>query len=179
MIYVDLLEIDSRICINVAGLGFDSFVAHNFQNLKRRGLKSYITTIAKSIFVFKPFNVKVITSNSEIIEKFQMISIANTRQFGNNALISPLSKPNDGVYEIVMVKPFPFYYYPIFVIKMFLGTLKNSKYIRYVSEKDPVTIFSDFKIYHVDGDPYTFNKQLDIRMLEAKIKVIQAANKQL
>lgn len=173
LIYVDLLEIDSRICINVAGLGFDSFVAHNFQNMKHRGLKSYITTIVKSIFIFKPFDVKIVTSESEIHGRFQMISIANTRQFGNNALISPLSKPNDGIYEIVMVKPFPFYYYPVFVIKMFLGTLKNSKYIRYISEKDPITIFSDFKIYHVDGDPYTFKKQLEIRMIDDKIKVIQ------
>lgn len=64
-----------------------------------------------------------------------MISIANTRQFGNNALISPNSTPNDGIFEIAMVKPFPFYYYPIFVIKIFLGTLKGSKYINYILEK--------------------------------------------
>ncbi len=105
-----------------------------------------------------------------------MISIANTRQFGNNALISPNSKPNDGIFEIVMVKPFPFYYYPVFVIKMFLGTLKDSKYIRYILEKGSVTIFSDFKKYHVDGDPHTFKEQLEIRMLDAKIKVIQPAH---
>lgn len=77
----------------------------------------------------------MITSNSEISGKLQMISIANTGQFGNNALISPNSTPNDGIFEIAMVKPFPFYYYPIFVIKIFLGTLKGSKYINYILEK--------------------------------------------
>lgn len=172
-LYVDLLEVDNHICINVAGLGFDSFVAHNFHKMKHRGLKSYITTIAKSILIFKPFDVKIVTSENEINGRFQMISIANTRQFGNNALISPKSRPDDGIFEIVMVKPFPFYYYPIFIIRLFLGNLKNSKYIRYISEKNPISIYSDFNKYHVDGDPYIFTGEMKIRMLDIKIKVVK------
>lgn len=172
-VYVDLLEVDNHICINVAGLGFDSFVAHNFHKMKHRGLKSYIATIVKSVFIFKPFDVKIVTSNNEICGRFQMISIANTRQFGNNAIISPSSKPNDGIFEIVMVKPFPFYYYPIFITRLFLGNLKNSKYIKYAPENNPVAISSDFNKYHVDGDPYIFTGEMKIRMLDVKIKVVK------
>ena len=117
--------------------------------------------------------MKIVTSENEINGRFQMISIANTRQFGNNALISPKSRPDDGIFEIVMVKPFPFYYYPIFIIRLFLGNLKNSKYIRYISEKNPISIYSDFNKYHVDGDPYIFTGEMKIRMLDIKIKVVK------
>ena len=170
---IDLLDVNNNICINVAGLGFDSFVAHRFQEKGKRGFRSYISTVIKSVFQFSPFDVKITTSKLEITGRYQMITIANTRQFGNNAFISPASKPDDGVFEIVLVKPFPFYYYPIFIIRMFLGNLKNSKYVKYICEKDSVSIISNYKKYHIDGDPYLFNDALNIKMLINKIKIIK------
>lgn len=170
---IDLLEVNNHICINVAGLGFDSFVAHNFHNRVKRGFRSYISTVIKSVFQFSPFDVKITTSKLEIIGRYQMVTIANTRQFGNNAFISPASKPDDGVFEIVLVKPFPFYYYPIFIIRMFLGNLKNSKYVEYICENNSVTIISNYKKYHIDGDPHLFNDAMNIKMLANKIKVVK------
>ncbi|RLD58521.1 MAG: hypothetical protein DRJ01_12460 [Bacteroidetes bacterium] len=176
LINVDILSINENLCINTAGLGFDSFVAHIFQKSSGRGLKNYIYSTIKSIFTFKPFNAKIILGSDIIQGEFQMITIANTRQFGNNAIISPQSNPTDDTFEIVLVNPFPFYLYPIFVIKLFLGTLKNSKYIKYIKVKDSVFIESEFKKYHVDGEPKIFIKKLSIKMLKNKVRIIKTAH---
>jgi diacylglycerol kinase family enzyme len=172
---VDVLLVNNKNCINVAGLGFDSFVAHEFHKSKGRGLKNYILSTIKSVFAFNPFDAALIVDGKNISDKYQMISIANTRQFGNNALVSPQSKPNDGVFEIVLVKPFPIYLYPTFIVKMFRGTLKESKYISYLSVNESAEITSVFKHYHVDGEPKVFEEGLIIKMQENKIRVLQTS----
>lgn len=172
---VDILSVNGNICINVAGLGFDSYVAHQFQLSTGRGLKNYIWATLKSVFTFKSFDAKLHVDGENISGKYRMISIANTRQFGNNALISPQSKPNDGIFELVLAKPFPFYLYPTFVVKMFRGTLKDSKYVSYLKIKGTVEIKSDFKKYHVDGEPKVFDENLKIKMQSKKIRVLKTS----
>ena len=108
-IYVDILTINENICVNMAGLGFDGFVAQIFEKSNNRGLKNYIYAILKSIFLFKPFYATLTIDNKTIQGKFLMITVANTRQFGNNALIAPQASPDDGVFDLVLVRPFPFF----------------------------------------------------------------------
>ncbi len=104
-----------------------------------------------------------------------MISIANTRQFGNNAIISPQSKPDDGIFELVLVKPFPFYLYPSFIFRMFTNTLKASKYIDYIPVRNQVEIISDFKYYHIDGEPKKSSGNISVKLLETKISFLKIA----
>ena len=170
---IDVLGVGKRICINVAGIGFDSFVAHQFHQQKGRGLKNYIWATIKSIFQFKPFDATIISDDQKIEGKYQMITVANTRQFGNNAIISPQSKPDDGIFELVLVKPFPFYLYPIFVFRMFTNSLKASKYIDYIPVRNQVEIFSDFNLYHIDGEPKTHKGKLKIKLEASKIKFLK------
>lgn len=176
---VDVLSVNKKNCINVAGLGFDSYVAHRFQQSKGRGLKNYIWTTLKSVFAFKPFEAKLEVDGIGISGKYRMISIANTRQFGNNALISPQSKPNDGFFELVLAKPFPFILYPSFVIKMFRGTLKESKYVSFVKVKKSIKIESGYKAYHVDGEPKSFDESLTVKMKKNKIRVLKTKGNKL
>lgn len=172
---VDILKINGKNCINVAGLGFDSYVAHQFQKSKGRGLKNYILATVKSVFSFNPFYAEITIEDKRIEGTFQMISIANTRQFGNNAIISPGSDPADGMYELVLVKPFPFWKYPLFVWKMFRGTLTQSKYITFLKTRGTIEIASAFNQYHIDGEPKIFSNTLKIKLARKKIRVLRTS----
>lgn len=173
---VDVLDVNGHPCINMLGLGFDSFVAHGFHE-SSRGLRNYILASIKAVFGFKPIVATVVpSSGKEINGTFFMISVANTRQYGNNAIASPESIPNDGMFEAILVKPFPFYLFPTFIWKMFTATLKNSKYIQYIKETKSISIVSDYKKYHIDGDPYTGNGSLKISINKSCLKVIRTKN---
>lgn len=102
-----------------------------------------------------------------------MLVVANTSQFGNNAHIVPQAKPNTGFYELALIKPFPFYYYPIFIAKLMTGKLKSSKYIQYTKSKENLTIRTSFSKYQIDGEPRNSNKLIKIKMLNHKIKFIK------
>lgn len=170
---VDILEVNNKKFINIFGLGFDSHVAHVFDKRKKRGLWNYIISVFISIFQFKPVEAKISFANNEIKGKFNMIVVANTSQFGNNAHIAPFAKPNNNFYELVLIKPFPFYYYPIFVIKMMTKKLTNSKYIQYIKSNEDLLINADTNICHIDGEPIKFDGEINIKILEKKLRIVK------
>jgi len=98
---IDVIMLNDQICLNVAGVGLDSFVAHSFDKLKTRGFWSYVWAILINFFTFRPVNVKIkIPGEENISEDLFLITIANTRQFGNNAYIAPDASPNDGMASV-------------------------------------------------------------------------------
>ena len=172
-INLDVLKINNIECINIAGLGFDSYVAHRFNKSNIRGFVSYFFVTIKSLFEFKPFNASILTENKEIKGRFQMICFANNKQFGNNAFIAPCAKPNDRVFDIVLVKPFPFYMYPLFTLRMFLGSLKESKYVKYIKSSQEITVNADSKEFQIDGEPVLFDGPINVRLGSNFLKVIR------
>lgn len=173
---VDVLKVNEKYCINTAGLGFDSKVAHDFHQRTGRGFWNYVISTLHSVFAFRPFEATITMEGKSFSGKFQMITMANTRQFGNNAIIAPMANPTDGNFELVLVKPFPVYLYPAFIIRMFRGKLKTNKYIEYISVQNSAEIKSDFKNYHIDGEPKIFENNVKIEMIKEKVRVLKTRN---
>lgn len=170
---IDVLKINEQECINISGLGFDAFVAHDFIKRKKRGLISYVFSVIKSVFLFRPFNINIINDQFRIDEKIQMLSIANSGEFGNGAYIAPNAKPNDGLYDMVLVKPFPVYYYPVFVMRLMTATLKESKYVKYFRTKSETLISSQFDKFHIDGEPMIINSEIKVKIANEKLSIIK------
>jgi len=169
---VDLAKINDDYSINVAGLGFDSHVASLFDGSKFRGLKKYILCTLKGLFSYKPIAVELFLGQVKLTGKFWGVYLANTRQFGNNAIIAPEAKYDDGLLELVLMKKYPLILSPILVYKMFTGKLKNSKYMTYLRANE-LTIKSDSKTYHVDGEPRQMTEDLTISIEKKKVKVVK------
>lgn len=158
---VDLIQVNNEFSCNMIGLGLDSYVATEFAKRPKRGLRTYIYSTLICLFNYKSISAKITTPDSTLEGNYLMINIANTRQFGNNALIAPEANYKNGLLELVLVKPLPFYKLPSFVFKLFRGELKNSTYIQFLKTKK-VSITSNSDTYHIDGEPRTFSKPLQI-----------------
>ena len=63
---IDIIEINNQLCLNVAGIGLDSFVAHSFNNLKLRGFLPYVWLTFKTFVQLRPFFV-TITCGGEVV----------------------------------------------------------------------------------------------------------------
>jgi YegS/Rv2252/BmrU family lipid kinase len=171
---IDVIELNDQICLNVAGVGLDSFVAHSFDKAKIRGLWSYIWQTFKNFFLLKPVQITLLLEGEEpITEDLFVLSIANTRQFGNNAFIAPEAKPNDGIIDIVLIKPFPKIIAPLFVYRLFRGTMKNSKYIRYIKTDKPFTIKTNETRFHIDGEAVEFKGEVAVKIKKDVLKVLK------
>lgn len=173
---IDMIEIDGNMCLNVAGIGLDSFVAHSFNNMKLRGFIPYIWLTLKTFVQLKPFLV-TLTSGGETIFSGELfvLTFANTRQFGNNAFIAPGAKPNDGKMDIVMVKPFPKFLGPIFVINLFTKKINRSRYVTTITTDREVIVETDEKRFHIDGEPLEISGKVIVRLRKDVLKVLKTA----
>jgi diacylglycerol kinase (ATP) len=173
---VDVLYLNNLPCINVAGTGIDSFVAHEFHNLTVRGFINYGITTLKIASRIHPFEIEIRSGAGVLTQKSYMVSVANTRQFGNNALIAPCAVPNDGVFDIAVLKPFPKVLFPVFAMKLMSGTLKDSRYINYIKSDNPVKIRTDEKRFHIDGEPVLINDEISVSIKRQVLRVLKSSH---
>ncbi|MBI9034907.1 MAG: diacylglycerol kinase family lipid kinase [Bacteroidales bacterium] len=169
---IDTLNINGTNCINVAGIGFDAYVAHQFSKAKHRGLIRYALISLKALFTYKAMKVNIHVNDEIIEENIFMLSIANTRQFGNNALIAPQANPSDGLFDLAIIKPFPKIMLIPFGIRLFMGSLKNSKYIKYIKTSVAIIECENDPLGHIDGEAVSFNNPTKIILTSSNLKVL-------
>src|SRR5450759_578859 len=177
---IDVIEVNEKLCLNVAGIGLDSFVAHSFSNLKLRGFLPYIALTFKTFLQLRPFHV-TIKSEGEVIvnEKLFVLTIANTRQFGNNAFIAPLALPNDGKIDIVLIKPFPKILGSLFIIRLFTKRINKSKYVRHIQTDKEIVIETDETRFHIDGEPLKISGKVVVKIKKETLKVLKTSRNKL
>jgi len=152
-----------------AGVGFDAEVANEFAKQNSRGLKTYARMALKSFRTYKPETLQIEEEDKTIFA----VTFANATQYGNNAMISPKSKIDDGLIEMVLLKPFPFGAAPIIGVRLFRGTLPNSRYIEtQTGELFNLKSEKNFLI-HYDGEPYQLaTNELKVKIKKQSLKVI-------
>ncbi len=171
---IDVFDINEKLCLNVAGIGLDSFVAHSFNKLKLRGFLPYVWLTMKTFVQLHPFYV-TIRSGGEIIvaEELFVLTIANTRQFGNNAFIAPEARPNDGMMDIVIIKPFPKIFGALFVLRLFTKRINKSKYVRHLKTDKEIVIDTDETRFHIDGEPVEIHGKVTVKIRKEILKVLK------
>jgi YegS/Rv2252/BmrU family lipid kinase len=173
---IDVIEINDKLCLNVAGIGLDSFVAHSFANLKLRGFIPYVILTFKTFLQLRPFHVTIRCGGEVIVsEELFVLTIANTRQFGNYAFIAPEARPNDGIIDIVLIKPFPKIFGPVFIIRLFTKRINRSKYVRHIQTDKEIIIQTDETRFHIDGEPMNITGEVIVRIKKEVLKVLKTA----
>jgi diacylglycerol kinase (ATP) len=175
VVAMDAIQINNHFSFNVSGVGFDAAVAHEFQHLKKRGFWGYFKLILKQVFNFKPVEISVDLPTSEgiknIKDKVFLMAIANSNQFGNNAIIAPKANASDGIINMVIVKPFPWLFMPYYAAMMFAGKFdKLGKVINF--ELASCTVQTTSSKWHIDGEPVDLTSPIEINILPLAIKII-------
>jgi diacylglycerol kinase family enzyme len=176
---IDVIEIDDKMCLNVAGIGLDSFVAHSFNDLRMRGFLPYVWLTLKTFLQLRPFQVVIKVDGETVVsEELFVLTIANTRQFGNNAFIAPDARPNDGMIDVVLIRPFPKILGPLFIIRLFTKRINKSKYVRHFKTDKEIVIQTPENRFHIDGEPFCISGKVVVRIKKEVLKVLKtAANK--
>jgi diacylglycerol kinase (ATP) len=172
---IDVLFVNNVPCINVSGVGIDSLVAHEFNNSNFRGIFNYGVSAVRVVNKIKPFKVSIDLGEVKIEDCFYMVSVANTRQFGNNAFLAPMAKPDDGKFNLVLLKPFPKIMLPVVVMKMLTGTLKESKYLRYFELESAIIIRSEENRIHIDGEPLIIENAIPVSIKRNALRVLKSS----
>jgi YegS/Rv2252/BmrU family lipid kinase len=103
---IDAGEIGGQLFFNAAGVGFDAHVTTLFNNRPtgRRGLLSYVTIAARELFSYEPDAYTVVTDSETTHHRALLIAVANSRQYGNGAIVAPQANLSDGRLDLVAVR---------------------------------------------------------------------------
>jgi len=86
--------------------GFDALVNERVNHLSfPKGPSRYTVGMILELLKLKPIDYTVTIDGVETREQAILTTIANNRQYGGGMLICPEAKPDDGVLDIMMVRP--------------------------------------------------------------------------
>jgi diacylglycerol kinase (ATP) len=175
IVAMDAIQINNHFSFNVSGVGFDAAVAHDFQHLHKRGFWGYFKLVLKQAFNFTPVEISVDLYTSEgiknIKDKVFLMAVANSNQFGNNAIIAPAANTCDGKFNLVIVKPFSWLLMPYYAAMMFANQFdKIRAVVNY--ESAHCVIRTSTTTWHVDGEPVNIASPIEIKILPLAIQII-------
>jgi len=167
---IDTVNVNNEAYLGMAGVGFDAHIGHEFSKVKKRGLWSYIKIITKEIPSYKSGFYIVKTNGQNLKYKAFLISLANSSQYGNNAIIAPTASITDGKVDICILKKFPAYAVPGLALSLFKGNINQSRFLETIKSSE-FTISQNTEIIHLDGEPYVLGKELNFKVNPLSLKV--------
>jgi len=169
---IDIMQIGkTKFAANVAGVGFDALVSWKFKDTKTRGPISYVKIILEEFIKHKPAEYTIKIDKREFTIVSTMITVANSSQFGNNAMIAPNASVTDGYLDLCILKPFPKALSLDIATKIMTKQIGSSNYYESFLGKK-ITIKQEKAIYQIDGDSVKEKKKIKIRIREKSLNII-------
>ena len=168
---IDTGEIDGRIFVNVAGIGFDAHLAAVFNQLSTRGVAAYLRAGWRELRAYRAVTYRVRTSRETFETTAFIVAVANGREYGLGAVIAPRARPDDGVLDLVCVSPRSTPSLLWSASRLFTGRLDRVSGIRYVADAT-IELAADRPLaFHVDGEVYSGGDRLKIRVNPSSLRV--------
>ncbi len=119
--------------MNVAGAGLDAYVCDCVNRMKsegKRGKRIYVEGLVKAFFSYKNRNVRVICDGDLVYEgRLLSLSVGNGRYTGGGMLQTPHALPDDGLFDVSIIKAIPAGKLLGKLKKLFDGSLPDDPYV--------------------------------------------------
>ena len=168
---LDVGEVNGRPFLNIAGIGFDARVARRFNLLSRRGGLPYLLIGLHEGLTYGGRQYRVHLDDQPFDLRAFLIVFANGQQYGNNAIIAPGARFDDGLLDALIVDARPFFPQLWRARRLFMGRDKALKGIvrqavtRAVVESDePIEI-------HLDGECVAAETRIEVGVRPGALKL--------
>jgi diacylglycerol kinase (ATP) len=170
---IDCGELDGRLFFNVAGLGLDARVAHEFaaRGLVRRGFSRYIEVAARQLFTYEAQEHTIIADGQPQRSRALIVALANARQYGNGALIAPNARIDDGKLDVVVIEARPVWRTLLQLPKLFDGTIGKAAGVTMRAASVIEITSAQPAVYHIDGEPFIGGASLTARAHRHAVQV--------
>lgn len=101
---IHLVKINDELCIHLADIGFNAFVIKKFETGAGRGMWGYVKAAWKVLWQHSKMQLEIKVDDNLIKKRAAMVVVANATKYGSGALINPLGKLDDEVFEVIVVK---------------------------------------------------------------------------
>ncbi|HKB09354.1 MAG TPA: diacylglycerol kinase family protein [Vicinamibacterales bacterium] len=169
---IDVGEIEGRYFVNLAGIGFDAHVASRFARARHRGFLGYAAITARALTSYVPLEYRVsVGGGAPCAVRAVLVTIANSAQFGNGAIIAPGARVDDGELDLVVFEERSRLQTVWALPRLFNGTVNRIVGCR-LTRLRQVTVEAEAPLtFHVDGEPVLGGTTLRARVLPSALRV--------
>jgi YegS/Rv2252/BmrU family lipid kinase len=170
---IDIGEIEGRIFVNLAGIGFDAHIASRFNTPgnPRRGLMGYALLTMRGLADYECCRYRILTPESAATVRALLVVFANGTEFGNRIRIAPQARIDDGALDLVVVEEQSRARTIWNLPRVLVGAVERAPVwsSRLVQR---VTVESDRPmLFHVDGEPAQGGTRLEVAVRPAALKI--------
>lgn len=159
---LDVIRInEDHISLHLSDVGINARIIKEFEKEGKRGLKAYFRHFIKELV--KPqrsFLCTVTIDGKKHKHHSYMTLIANCNKYGTGAVINPSGKWDDGIFEIIVIRPYRNWILKSF-IGAFTGTFNLQPHIEVYKGKSAVINVTPAQELQVDGE--TLGKFSELR----------------
>lgn len=170
---LDAGEIDGSLFFNVAGIGLDAAIAERFAKRAagHRGLAAYAQLVALELLQWRARSYVLTFNGSRFDQRALMITFANSRQYGNGAVIAPRALLDDGLIDVVVVGEQSIFRIAAQLPALFRGTLQESRGLLMRAVRHAEIAAEGQLAFHVDGEPRAGRAVLRVRVRPQALRV--------
>jgi YegS/Rv2252/BmrU family lipid kinase len=170
---MDAGELDGRFFFNIAGVGFDARVAELFaaEGLLTRGFRRYASIALRELLAYEPEEYAVSVDGEVLSQSALMIALANSRQYGNGAVIAPAARIDDGRLDVIIVGARSPLRAMLQIPLLFAGQVGRVRGVTMRQGSDVRLSASRDLRYHVDGEPCGGSRSIAARVHPGVIRV--------
>lgn len=169
---IDVLSVDGKPSLNVAGVGFDAYISHEFAKKRVRGPLQYASLIAKEYPVYNCDNYRMSIDGDLYEREALLISFANSGQWGNNIHIAPHASMDDGQMDVCVIAHLPSTALPSVLVALLSQNIDTNKYDEMIRTKRVELLNEQPLIGHIDGEPCVFGPHTKIYVRPLALNVI-------
>lgn len=169
---LDYGTINGRAFFCTCGVGFDAFVSMKFAEGGKRGFLSYIEKTLREGVRYKSETYTLKYDGQDEEQEAFLIACANASQYGNNAYIAPEASMEDGLMDVIILKPFYTIQAPQVIMQLFNKSLPHNPHVQ-------VKRLSHLQIHrpssggvHIDGDPIMMGQDIDVKIHHGQFNML-------
>ena len=154
---IDAGELDGHLFFNIAGIGIDARIAHEFatNGLVKRGFRRYLQIAAKELFTFTADEHTIAIDGVPAMRtRVLLVALANGTQYGNRACIAPNACLNDGRLEVVVVAARSVVETLLEAPLLFAGKVAQVRGVTMRPAREVEITSARPLVYHIDGEPF-------------------------
>lgn len=172
VVSIDTGEVAGRPFFNAMGVGLDAEVSRRFNGLTRRGLPAYVRASLGVLRQRRPRSCTIVTGDRRITLDTLLVAVANSDQYGNNARIAPGARVDDGMLDLIAIKPVGMLSLAGLVPRLFLGTIEGSQHVVRLRSSSFTIEREEPGIVHTDGETHDVGRVVTIRVRPRSLRVL-------
>ena len=172
---MDVIQINKKYyCFHLSDIGVNARIVSRFEKEGSKGMLGYGKQLLKEMFTKKTWFTFYIHIPGQRRKKMkaEMLVFANAKSYGTGAMINPMGSITDGKFEIIVLRPYPWWFALTFIYASFTGRLHRMKYIKVFSARSAEVELIRQHELQIDGEIFHDIKLINIQVIPSALKVL-------